>query len=206
MNETNERQNSWKWAAIALGVILVLLMCCLTSAFWGGMIGFALGRGSHGRMMHDYEEPYMMPYPEMPMPPFEDMPWEDSPWEGDPWNEDEWEEIPWDEFMEERPWLGVYFDMVDEGALITDVVPDSPAGDAGIRVDDIIIEVDGEPVDWETPLSARILMHEPGERVKITVLRDGDEETFRVKLGVRPMGEFPFEREFEFEMPPSYGG
>ncbi len=61
-----------------------------------------------------------------------------------------------------------------EGALITEVIQDSPAAAAGLQVDDIVTAVDGDKVDVERTLRDRLLAYEPGDTVTLTVLR-GDE-------------------------------
>ncbi len=63
---------------------------------------------------------------------------------------------------------------VTEGALITAVDPESPAEVAGFLVDDIIVAVNGEPVDEERTLADRMVAYEAGDEVTFTVLR-GDE-------------------------------
>ncbi len=63
---------------------------------------------------------------------------------------------------------------VTEGAIITAVDADSPAEAAGFLVDDVIVAVNGEPVDAERTLADRMVAYEPEDEVTFTVLR-GDE-------------------------------
>lgn len=67
-----------------------------------------------------------------------------------------------------------------EGALIVEVVEESPAEQAGLQVDDIVTAVDGDTVDAERTLRDRLLAYEPGDTVTLTVLRDG--ETMEVEV------------------------
>ena len=60
------------------------------------------------------------------------------------------------------------------GALVTRVFEDSPAEEAGIRVEDVIVSVDDEPVDDPGDLRNRIAFSRVGETVRIGILRDGD--------------------------------
>jgi S1-C subfamily serine protease len=71
-----------------------------------------------------------------------------------------------------------------EGVLILRVTPGSPAAAAGLRgvqlaadgrmvPGDIIVAIDGRPVDSVPRLLARLDDHEVGEAVRVTVLRDG---------------------------------
>jgi len=97
-----------------------------------------------------------------------------------------------------RGWLGVTIsnldkDMADamgldskKGALVNEVMEDSPAGKAGIQHGDVITKVDGQAVDSSNRLMNTIAIIEPGEKTDLTVYRDGKERTVTVKLGERP--------------------
>ncbi len=74
---------------------------------------------------------------------------------------------------------------VDEGAFITEVVPGSAADDAGLKPGDVIIEIDGDDVTEAAAVRDAILDKEPGDRVEITILRAGDEQTLTAELGRR---------------------
>jgi S1-C subfamily serine protease len=89
----------------------------------------------------------------------------------------------------------------DTGALISEVVPDGPADDAGIegangqqtfqgaRIrtgGDVIIAVNGQRLKAESDLAELISRQRPGETVTLLVLRDGDEQEIEVKLETRP--------------------
>jgi hypothetical protein len=177
MNEqpTQQSTNRWKWVAIVLLFLLVLMVACFTSAVWGGLIGYAIGRRDGHRVM-DYDG-YYEPF-EAPLPPFAPMP--------------ETPDMPDMPFFEDRPWLGVSFVMGPDGAQITSVVPGSPADEEGLEVDDIITEVDGVAVTASLPLDELILGYEPGDRVELTVARGGRERTIRVRLSTRMDGEIPW--------------
>jgi len=72
-----------------------------------------------------------------------------------------------------------------QGAIITDVQADSPADKAGILIDDVVLAVDGEPIDGQAGLVAAIRDAEPGQTVKIEILRDGKRLTFEATLIAR---------------------
>jgi len=91
--------------------------------------------------------------------------------------------------------------VVDGGVPITEVVPDTPADDAGLRaatgrnlVDgqqvptggDVIVEFDGQAVKSPTALQSAVDARRPGDTVSVVVLRNGDKRTIEVTLGVRP--------------------
>jgi C-terminal processing protease CtpA/Prc len=73
-----------------------------------------------------------------------------------------------------------------EGALITEVVEDSPADTAGLLVGDTILSVDGDEIEPGTALADLITDYEPGEVVKLEVLRDGEELEIEVELAENP--------------------
>ncbi len=114
-----------------------------------------------------------------------------------------------------RGWLGVniqdlkgeladyYGAKHSEGVLVTDVVPGNPADKAGIKAKDVITAVNGEKVKSSRELTAKAATLPVGESTKITVLRDGKEKTFDVKVAKRPLtvadaGKPPVEKEGEF--------
>ena len=72
------------------------------------------------------------------------------------------------------------------GAVITDVGPGSPASRAGIEAGDIVVDVDGTPIDGQGALIAAIRDRSPGDTVAIDVLRGGSRLTLTATLVERP--------------------
>ena len=72
-----------------------------------------------------------------------------------------------------------------QGAIITNVQPGSPADKAGILIDDVVLAVDGEPIDGQAGLVAAIRDAEPGQTVKIEIFRDGQRLIFEATLIAR---------------------
>lgn len=70
----------------------------------------------------------------------------------------------------------------NQGAFIAEVVPDSAAAEAGMQSGDVIIAVNGEKIRSFADLSARVKTLGVGKPFDVTVLRDGDEQTFSVTL------------------------
>jgi serine protease Do len=70
-----------------------------------------------------------------------------------------------------------------DGALVSNVAPDSAAAKAGLKSGDVITEVNGEPVLRSGSLSSLIGMAAPGEHVTLKVWRDRAEHTIEAKLG-----------------------
>ena len=95
----------------------------------------------------------------------------------------------------ERAFLGVQIQPVtadiagslglDEakGALIATPQADSPAEKAGLKTGDVIMKVDGKPIDNARDLARTIGSMAPNTKAELTVLRDGKEQTTRVTLG-----------------------
>jgi serine protease Do len=63
------------------------------------------------------------------------------------------------------------------GALIGDVTPNSPAGKAGLEKGDIILDIDGKPVNNSAELRMHVSLMAPGTKVDVKVFRDGAEKT-----------------------------
>ena len=71
------------------------------------------------------------------------------------------------------------------GALITGVVPDSPADEAGLRVGDLVTAFDGRTIQSFADLGAAVRGAAPGDTVTLAVTRQGEETTIPVTLGER---------------------
>lgn len=72
-----------------------------------------------------------------------------------------------------------------QGAIITSVQPDSPADEAGIVTGDVVLSVDGAPIDGQIGLVAAIRDGSPGQVVEIVILRDGERVTLTATLVAR---------------------
>lgn len=93
----------------------------------------------------------------------------------------------------ERPFLGVRYRLVDEGAeIITGtngqdaIYEGSPADEAGLQEGDVITEVNGDSVDIDHDLSQRISAYVSGDEIELKVLRDGEVLTIQVILAPLP--------------------
>lgn len=72
-----------------------------------------------------------------------------------------------------------------KGAIIEEVVKDSPAEKAGLRPWDVIIEVDGKQVENAQDLRNKIGSYKPGRDVRLTVIRKGQRKSITVNLTKR---------------------
>ncbi len=73
------------------------------------------------------------------------------------------------------------------GIIVTQVLPGSPAARSGIRVNDIITKVNDQTIDPQHPLQSLMVKFRPGDKVKLTLIRDGKEQAVDVTLG-QPQG------------------
>ncbi len=114
-----------------------------------------------------------------------------------------------------RGWLGVgiqdisgemaaYYGLkTGKGVLVADVFEDDPADLAGIKPQDIILEVDGKRVTTSRELTGLIAEIRVGKTVNVKVLRAGDEKTMKVKIAKREnekLAARPNNREFGDEL------
>jgi serine protease Do len=85
------------------------------------------------------------------------------------------------------PDIAEFFDLDEaKGILIEQVTEDSAAEKAGLKRDDVVIELDGEPVDSANTFRNRIAMYKPGSKVEMVILRGGRRRTIDATLDARP--------------------
>ena len=97
-----------------------------------------------------------------------------------------------------RPYLGVYYQPVTEplarqlnlpdtdGALIREVIPDSPADKAGLQVYDVIVEINKQSIDEANQLPELINQLEIGEEIMIRIVRNGQNQILSTTIEKRP--------------------
>jgi S1-C subfamily serine protease len=97
-----------------------------------------------------------------------------------------------------RPWLGlaaqsVSFDIAKTqgltrpiGVIVTEVYPDGPAAQAGLRRGDLVTAIDDREVFDEKGLKFLAAVRKPGELAKLTVLRGGNAQTIDVRVEPPP--------------------
>jgi len=105
-----------------------------------------------------------------------------------------------------RAWIGIgiqdltqdlrrQFGVSDkEGVLINKIFPDGPAEKAGLKIGDIVKEIDGQKVRNSRELVQYVLRKEVGQEVRLKIIRNGKEMTIPVKTGQMP-GEVKAEAE-----------
>lgn len=94
-----------------------------------------------------------------------------------------------------RGWIGVQIQEVNRelaesfglerpmGALVSRVLPDTPAAAAGLVDGDIILEFDGAPIQFSSELPYLVGRTRPGTEVEMRLVRGGDERTVRIQVG-----------------------
>ncbi len=97
-----------------------------------------------------------------------------------------------------RGWLGLQvqsvtdelakaFELSDaQGVLIANVYADGPASDAGLQAGDILLRLDEAPVQGARQLRQRVTALEPGDRVTLTLLREGTRSQRELTVARRP--------------------
>lgn len=97
-----------------------------------------------------------------------------------------------------RGWLGVVIQEVSRdlaesfgldkpaGALVVNVMPDSPAQAAGLREGDVIVQFNGNDIALSSDLPHQVGRIKPGEKARVDVIREGRRETIIATIGALP--------------------
>jgi len=97
-----------------------------------------------------------------------------------------------------RGWLGVQITAIDsdmmkalgldskKGALLHEVIKDSPAEKSGLQAKDVIISINNAPIENVNELKNKVSRARPGEILIFGIVRDKIQQTIPVTLGLRP--------------------
>ena len=97
-----------------------------------------------------------------------------------------------------RGWLGVLIQEVTRelaesfnmekprGALVSNVLPDSPAAKGGIETGDVILEFDGQAVEWHNELPPLVGKYPVGKSARVKILRNGRVKSLKIRIGELP--------------------
>jgi serine protease Do len=81
------------------------------------------------------------------------------------------------------PGLAEKFELKErQGALVSEVTPDSPADDAGLKPGDVVLELDGKPIRDSRNLKLQVAQIAPGKEIAVKISRDGKVQELDVKL------------------------
>ena len=76
---------------------------------------------------------------------------------------------------------------VETGALIVQIVKESPAAKSDLALNDVILEIDGKKIEGSADMVEQIRSKKPGDKVKIKYDRGGKEKSTEVTLVERPV-------------------
>lgn len=94
--------------------------------------------------------------------------------------------------------LGEYFGVKDgQGALITEVLADSPAEKAGLKAGDVVVAVDGEAVSDPSGVQKVVAAKNEGDKIDVRVIRNHAEKQFAFEVekspdNFPPLGNYMF--------------
>ena len=115
--------------------------------------------------------------------------------------------------LSDKAWLGVYLQTVDddladgfdlsvkEGAVINDIINDSPADEAGLREDDVIIDINGSAVSDQMDVTRAVRKSKPGDKMTLTIMRGDKKMDITVTLASEPDRMTTRNRGRHFAMP-----
>jgi serine protease Do len=103
--------------------------------------------------------------------------------------------------------LGVVTEKADGGAKITSVSKESAAEKAGLKAGDIMTKINDKKIEGSDDLVDAIGSYKPADKITVTYLRNGKENTTSATLGKNNAEDFAKEfkfndRDFNFKMPP----
>ena len=93
--------------------------------------------------------------------------------------------------------MGEYFGVEDgKGALVTEVVEDSPADKAGLKAGDVIVRLGEKEIDSSSALHKAVADTEPEQQMSVKVMRKGQSKDISITLGEVPEGSYSKRIEF----------
>lgn len=97
-----------------------------------------------------------------------------------------WDRLAKGEVWGSEPYIGVSIDPDAKECRIVEITPNSPASKAGLRVNDVLLMFDGTRISTFTELRRVLLRKRPGSEVPLSIVREGETLTVKVRLGKRP--------------------
>ena len=91
-----------------------------------------------------------------------------------------------DTTADEHPWLGAAIVPTPDGLTIGSVIADSPADKAGLKRGDVVKSIDGTAVSDMAGLRDALKDKKAGDKVALSITRDGDAQDVTVTLEARP--------------------
>ncbi|HQK53531.1 MAG TPA: trypsin-like peptidase domain-containing protein [Sedimentibacter sp.] len=78
--------------------------------------------------------------------------------------------------------------MADYGVIIIETMKDSPAREAGLQPNDVIIEIDGKKTEYMVDIQKKLYEYQDGDKSEFKILRNGEELKLVLTLRNRPDG------------------
>jgi len=72
---------------------------------------------------------------------------------------------------------------IDNGIYIKDVLADLPARQAGLKVGDVVLSINGKMINNQLPFLYQLYTYIPGDTISLDILRNGKQLTLNVVLG-----------------------
>lgn len=100
-----------------------------------------------------------------------------------------------------RGWLGILIQEVSQeiaesfgmdqpsGALISKTVADGPGEKGGLKIGDIIVKFNGEPIERSSDLPPLVGKTRVGDKVPVEIVRKGKKKTLRIQIGELPVDD-----------------
>ena len=121
------------------------------------------------------------------------------------WNLNDNEGMSFFNSDENKAMLGVTTEKTEGGVEVQDVTKESAAEKIGLKEKDVITKIDDQKVEDPDDLSKAIGKHKPGDKIKITYLRDKKEQTATAELtkwqGFNVFGSTSPNFKYDFKMP-----
>ena len=71
---------------------------------------------------------------------------------------------------------------VDKGIVMVEIIPNSPAAEAGLRPLDVVVEIDNKPVETMTSLRKMLYKYKFGDKAILKINRDGREQDVEIQF------------------------
>ena len=75
---------------------------------------------------------------------------------------------------------------ISQGIVVASLYRNGPAWNAGLLPGDVILQIDGKPATSGRQAMNQVARAKPSDRIKLSVLRNGEEISFSAEVGVRP--------------------
>jgi serine protease Do len=73
-----------------------------------------------------------------------------------------------------------------KGAIVSDLVPNGPSAKAGLMPGDVVVTVNGVAIKNSTELTREVAKAQPGDSIRLDVIREGKHHPIEIKSGIRP--------------------